>query len=59
MLSRMPLRFEIMLLLLVKACLLFLIWKLYFSHPIDKNFVPSDVLHHVFSSNNLTEKGGV
>lgn len=59
MLSKLSLQFEVLIILFVKALLLFLIWKLCFSDPIDKNFVPSDVLHHVFSSNNLTEKGSV
>ena len=53
MLSKLSLRFEIVLLLLVKAGLLFLIWKFCFSHPVDKSFIPSDVEHHVFASNNL------
>jgi hypothetical protein len=54
MLSKLSLRLEIILLLLVKATLLFLIWKFCFSHPLDESFVASDVEQHVFTSNPLT-----
>lgn len=54
MLARLSLKHEIILLLLIKLALLFFIWKICFSHPLDKKFSPRDVESHFLNSPVLT-----
>lgn len=56
MLAKLPLRIEIILLLAIKLLILFFIWKLCFSHPLDKSLVPADIETHVFTPVSLTQK---
>lgn len=42
---------EISVVLLVKMALIFAIWWLFFSNPVDKNLQPSDIGSHLFKSN--------
>jgi len=48
MLKNFTLRHEIFLLMAIKLTLLYGLWALCFSHPIDQHLQPTDVANHVF-----------
>lgn len=50
MFKRLSLPQEILLMLIIKLSLLYLIWFLFFSHPIDKKLTAPDLSSHLFNS---------
>jgi hypothetical protein len=49
MLKRFSLRQEIILVVLIKLILLYFLWALCFSHPIDKTLSSADINSHLLS----------
>lgn len=56
MLKRLSLSREIVLMLVVKLSLLYLIWLLFFSHPIDNRLTAPDLSNHLFNSRQIINK---
>jgi hypothetical protein len=50
MLKRLSLPQEILLMLVIKLTLLYTIWLLFFSHPIDTKLTAPDLSTHLFNS---------
>lgn len=50
---KFSLKFEIIFALVIKFLLLFFIWKIFFSHPLDKNLTSHDVGNHIILSTQL------
>ncbi len=45
--KRRFLRHEILMALLIKFLILWGLWALFFSHPIDKTLIPNDIASHL------------
>ncbi len=51
MFKRLSLPQEIFLIIAVKLALLYVIWLVCFSHPIDEHLKPSDIRSHLTTTN--------
>lgn len=47
---RNRLSYEVVIMLVIKLALLYGIWAICFSHPIDKNLIPVDISNHILGS---------
>ncbi len=50
LLKKISLRFEIIFIIAIKLIILYFLWLLCFSHPIDKALQPTDMATHLFQN---------